>query len=106
MAATTSTIGTVNSINASFGAASKTEFDAGSLTYDQTVVDLGLTRPFEVGLVAPLNVALGLEYRHEAFEIGAGEPASYSLGPDTSKAGVSQGFPGFRPLQRGGRQPP
>jgi len=88
---------TVNSINASFGAASKTEFDAGSLTYDQTIVDLGLTRPFEVGLVAPLNVALGLEYRHEAFEIGAGEPASYSLGPDTTKAGVSQGFPGFRP---------
>ncbi|MGH6911757.1 MAG: TonB-dependent receptor plug domain-containing protein, partial [Phenylobacterium sp.] len=47
---------TVNSINASFGAASKREFDAGSLSYDQTIVDLGLTRPFEVGLVAPLNV--------------------------------------------------
>jgi iron complex outermembrane receptor protein len=88
---------TVNSINASFGAASKTEFDAGSLSYDQTIVDLGLTRPFEVGLVAPLNVALGLEYRHEAFKIGAGEPDSYSLGPDTTKAGVAQGFPGFRP---------
>src|SRR5262249_42749419 len=30
-------------------------------------------------------------------QITAGEPASYTLGPDTTKAGVSQGFPGFRP---------
>ena len=88
---------TANSINASFGAASQRDFDAGSLTYDQTIVDLLVSRPFEVGLAAPLNVALGAEYRRETFEIGAGEPASYSLGPDTSKAGVSQGFPGFRP---------
>jgi iron complex outermembrane receptor protein len=88
---------TVNTINASFGAASKREFDSGSLTYDQTVVDLLASRPFEVGLVAPLNVALGLEYRRESFQIGAGEPQSYTLGPDTTKAGVSQGFPGFRP---------
>jgi iron complex outermembrane receptor protein len=88
---------TVNSINASFGAASQHDFYAGKLEYDQAIVDLLASRPFEVGLVAPLNVALGLEYRREAFQIGAGEPASYTLGPVTTKAGVSQGFPGFRP---------
>ncbi|HEY8571182.1 TonB-dependent receptor [Phenylobacterium sp.] len=88
---------TVNSVNASFGAASKRDFYAGSLGYGQFLVNLNLSRPFEVGLVKPLNVAVGLEHRREAFEIGAGEPASYTVGPITSAAGVSQGFPGFRP---------
>jgi iron complex outermembrane receptor protein len=88
---------TVNSINASFGANSPRSFYAGNLNYDQLVVNLNFSKPLEFGLVAPTNLAFGLEYRHEGFEIGAGEPASYSLGPDTTKAGVSQGFPGFRP---------
>jgi iron complex outermembrane receptor protein len=88
---------TVNSINASFGAASKRDFYSGSLGYDQWLVNLNFSREFEVGLVKPLNVAGGLEYRREHFDIGAGEPASYTLGPDTTKAGNSQGFPGFRP---------
>lgn len=88
---------TVDSINASFGAASKTDFYAGSLGYDQWLVNLNFSRGFEFGLVEPVNVAAGLEYRRESFEIGAGEPASYSSGPDATKAPVSQGFPGFRP---------
>lgn len=88
---------TVDSINASLGAASQRDFDAGSLAYDQFLVNLNVSRGFDFGLVEPLNVAAGLEYRKESFEIGAGEPASYSLGPDPTKAGVSQGFPGFRP---------
>jgi len=88
---------TVNSINASFGAASQRDFYAGSLEYDQWLVNLNVSRGFDVGLIEPLNVAAGLEYRRESFDIGAGEPASYTLGPDTTKAGVSQGFPGFRP---------
>jgi len=90
---------TIDSINASFGAASKRDFFAGSLGYDQWLVNLNLSRGFEVGLVEPLNIAAGLEFRKESFEIGAGEPASYSFGPITTGgvAGVSQGFPGFRP---------
>jgi iron complex outermembrane receptor protein len=88
---------TVNSINASFGPASQHDFYAGSLEYDQFLVNLNVSRGFDVGLVRPLNVAGGLEYRREGFEIGAGEPASYTLGPDTTKAGVAQGFPGFQP---------
>ena len=87
----------VNSINASYGAASQRTFRAGSLEYAQWIVDLNLSRTFDVGLVEPLNVAGGLEYRDEGFKIGAGEPASYTVGPDPTKAGVSQGFPGFRP---------
>jgi iron complex outermembrane receptor protein len=86
-----------DSINASFGAASKRDFYAGNLNYDQLLVNLNLSRALAIGLVEPANLAFGLEYRREGFEIGAGEAASYSLGPDTTKAGVSQGFPGFRP---------
>lgn len=88
---------TVNSINASFGAASKRDFYAGSLGYDQTLVNLNVSRGFEMGLAEPLNIAAGVEYRRESFEIGAGEPASYSPGPDRTKAPLSQGFGGFRP---------
>lgn len=90
---------TVDSINASFGAASQRDFYAGSLDYGQFLVNLNLSRGFDVGLVEPLNVAIGAEFRREGFRIGAGEPASYTLGPITSggQAGVSQGFPGFRP---------
>jgi iron complex outermembrane receptor protein len=88
---------TVNSINASYGAASKRDFYAGSLGYDQVLVNLNVGRGFDFGLVEPLNVAFGLEYRKESFEIGAGEPQSYSLGPDPTKAPLSQGFGGFRP---------
>jgi len=89
---------TVNSINASFGAASKHDFYSGALEYDQTLVNLNISRAIDVPFfVAPVNVAAGLEYRHEAFQISPGEPASYTLGPDTTKAGNSQGFPGFRP---------
>jgi iron complex outermembrane receptor protein len=88
---------TIDSINASFGAASPHDFRAGELDYDQWLINLNVSRAYDIGLVAPLNVAGGVEYRHEAFAIKAGEPASYTLGPDTTKAGVSQGFPGFRP---------
>ncbi len=88
---------TVNTINSSFGAASQREFDAGSLGYDQWLTTLGVSREFDAGMAKPLNVAAGLEYRRESFEIGAGEPASYTLGPITSGAGLSQGFGGFRP---------
>ena len=87
---------TVNSINASFGAASKRDFYAGSLDYDQLLVTLNFAQGFDFGMAGPLNVGAGVEYRREGFEIGAGEPASFTLGPDATKAGLSQGFGGFR----------
>ncbi len=88
---------TVNSLNASFGAASQREFYAGQLDYDQWLATLAVSRGFDFGLAKPLNVAAGVEYRRESFGIKAGEPASYLLGPITTVAAGSQGFPGFRP---------
>lgn len=91
---------TENSLNATYGAASQTSFDAGDLIYDQIVFGADFSRQFEVGLVEPLNLAVGLEARREGYEIAAGEPASYNRGPlgtNTALAGGAQGFVGFQP---------
>ncbi len=88
-----------NSINASLGAASPTSFDAGGLGYDQFTFAIDAVRPIEAGLYEPLNLAVGVEYRTESFEVRAGEFASYTRGTagTASAAGGSQGFPGFQP---------
>lgn len=74
--------------NASLGAASPTEFDAGGSSYLQNVANLTVSHPFE--LLAGANLALGVEQRHEAYDIRSGEPASFF-------GGGAQGFPGFNP---------
>jgi len=90
--------GVEDSLNTSFGAASQTSFDAGSMEYDQFVFNAGVVRGFEVGnLPEPLNLALGVEARRENYSIEAGEPASYELGPVPGAPAGAQGFPGFQP---------
>jgi len=89
--------GVENSLNTSLGATSQTSFDAGALKYGQTTVNADFVRGFDVdGLASELNVAFGLEYRRETYEIKAGEEASYVQGPFPGAAG-SQVFPGFQP---------
>ena len=90
--------GVDHSLNTSYGAASPTEFDAGSMKYDQLVFNAGIVRGFEVGnLPEPLNLALGVEARRESYSIEAGEPASYDRGPVVGAPAGAQGFPGFQP---------
>jgi iron complex outermembrane receptor protein len=91
-----------NSINASLGTASPTEFDTGGLENRELTVNLDLVRPVEIGFASPLNIAFGAEYRHEEYEVIAGEPASFAQGDSTTpdgrpRAPFSNGFPGFRP---------
>ncbi|HEY0968079.1 MAG TPA: TonB-dependent receptor [Opitutaceae bacterium] len=95
-----------NSNNVTLGAASPTRFYAGKLGFDQWTTNFDLTNGFDIGLRAPLNVALGAEYRWEEYEIGAGEPDSYRDGgvrildgPSAGAQGApgAQVFPGFRP---------
>ena len=46
--------------------------------FDKTF-NIDLSRPFETGLFSsPLNIAIGMEYREEEFEIKTGEPSSYA----------------------------
>jgi iron complex outermembrane receptor protein len=90
--------GAIHTLNATYGAASPTRFDAGSLTYDEFVFNLGLVRGFDWGLAQPVNVAWGAEARRESYQIGAGEPSSYDRGTvaPTLTPGA-QGFPGLQP---------
>ena len=91
---------TEDSLNATYGAASPTSFDSGSLIYDQLVFGADFTRQFEVGLSGPLNFAWGLEARREGYKIEAGQPESWNRGPlgsNTALAGGAQGFVGFQP---------
>ncbi|WP_426209483.1 TonB-dependent receptor plug domain-containing protein [Massilia sp. TWP1-3-3] len=92
-----------NTLNRSIGPTSKTEFDAGGFSYDQTVFNLTGVRALTMaGLASPLNVALGMEARREGYALFAGEPDSYRQGGALlANGGVSapgaQVFPGFQP---------
>lgn len=80
-----------NTINASLGPNTPTSFRPG--TYTQTDnnfnIDLNYSLPVE-GFASDLNIAGGFEYREEEFDIQAGDPASFQIGP---LAAASSAFP-------------
>ncbi|MDP3740571.1 MAG: TonB-dependent receptor, partial [Hyphomonadaceae bacterium] len=69
-----------DTLNRSIGPTSKTAFDAGGFEYNQVVFNFSGVRQYEMGLASPLNVATGVEWRKERYEIFAGEPDSYRNG--------------------------
>ncbi|MES3033869.1 MAG: TonB-dependent receptor [Gemmatimonadota bacterium] len=96
-----------NTNNASFGNASKTSFDAGTLIFSQATSNLDLFREVKAGTI-PVRLAAGAEWRKDQFQITQGEPGSWQDGgvrvldpngvPTTRIAAAgSQVFPGFRP---------
>jgi iron complex outermembrane receptor protein len=84
-----------DTVNYSLGAASPTSFYAGELTSKQSLANLDVACEIPVSFMSgPLTVALGLEARHESYEIGAGEAGSYF-------GSGAQGYSGFRPENAG-----
>ncbi|HBM66264.1 MAG TPA: TonB-dependent receptor, partial [Pseudomonas sp.] len=71
-----------NSLNASLGPASPTRFKTGDFSFEQTVANLDLGRVFVRGNDSH-SLGFGIEGRHERYETGAGDPASYAAGPYT-----------------------
>lgn len=102
-----------NTVNPSLGPLSPTSFNAGKVTQRETQFHADFVYPLEIGLADPLNVAFGAEYRREAFEITAGEVASWEAGPfarvldpDNGNQPIglavgSSGFPGYAPSSAG-----
>ena len=93
-----------DSINASLGSASPTNFNIGTLT--QTEMNLNADFVYEANLdflANPMTFAFGAETRKEEYEIGHGEYASYAVGPLAEEGfpSGSNGFPGFSPDQSG-----
>ncbi|WP_226662815.1 TonB-dependent receptor plug domain-containing protein [Microbulbifer aggregans] len=86
-----------DSINPSLGVLSPTSFNPGTLTQEETSVNADFVQPVNIaGLVSPLNVAFGMEWREETYKIGAGDTASIAVGPTAAQFGVgSDGFQGF-----------
>ncbi|WP_416308618.1 TonB-dependent receptor plug domain-containing protein [Neptunicella sp. SCSIO 80796] len=100
-----------NTVNPSLGPDTPTEFSPGQYNQIEKNLNLDLSYPLAVdGLAEPVNIAGGLEWRRETFEIQPGDPASYEVGllaydPATGTSqgfGIgSNGFPGFKPEDAG-----
>jgi iron complex outermembrane receptor protein len=87
------------SINPSLGGLSPTSFRPGTLTQDETGVNLDFVKTFTG---SPLNVAFGAEWRDETYKVGAGDLPSIEAGPTAAVFGVgSDGFQGF-PVESAG----
>jgi len=85
------------------GIPNQTSFFAGRLERSEAIAQLNLAKAVNLGLQAPVNVALGAAFRREEFTITAGERASWingghlaqdSSGPAPAGSSV---FPGFAP---------
>ena len=66
-----------------------TSFHIANYQITQWTNTLDLTRPVDVGLSTPLNVALGGEWRRETYQIRPGDPDSYEDGGAQSEQGLS-----------------
>ena len=92
-----------NSVNPSWGPDSPTSFDVGKYTQTEMNLNLDLSYMVDVGLASDLNVAGGLEWREEEFEITLGDRASWDKGQyagNGAKNG-SNGFSGFNETAAG-----
>lgn len=93
-----------NTVNASLGPRSPTNFRPGDFIQLEKVVNLDLSYPIELDVFAsPVNVAAGVQWHEEQFETVVGELASFEQGPLADQGfGIgSNGFQGFSPNQAG-----
>jgi iron complex outermembrane receptor protein len=86
-----------NTVNASLGPNTPRDFVPGGQEQTETVYNLNFVKSVDAGFASDLNVAFGAEYREEEFDLFAGDPASYALGPLSSQgfSSSSNGFGGF-----------
>ena len=82
-----------DSINPSLGRLTPTTFRPGTLTQEESGVNLDFVKTFAE---SPLNIAFGAELRNETYSIKAGDTSSIVAGPTAAFFGVgSDGFQGF-----------
>ena len=93
-----------DTINASLGPDTPTQFELGSYTQTEQTANLDLTYEMDVAAFdSPLHTAVGAEWRREQFEITAGEPKSWQAGPFARDGfGIgANGFSGFSDVVAG-----
>ena len=88
-----------NTVNASLGPATPTDFDPG--VYRQQ--DLAFNLDLSYLANERVHVAGGAEWREETFKIGLGQNESWEIGPYAPQgfSAGSNGFPGFSPIAAG-----
>ena len=88
-----------NTVNASLGPDTPTDFDPGDYIQTDYNLNFDLTYP----LSDMLFFALGTEYRNEGFEVVEGQRESYQIGPLASQgfSAASNGFSGFSQIAAG-----
>ncbi|MDU0355178.1 TonB-dependent receptor [Paraglaciecola aquimarina] len=100
-----STYTLVDTVNPSLGANQPDDnsFQAGSYIQLEKAFNADLTKGVDLGFYEPVNVAAGLEWRQESFEIVSGEQASWQQGPLATQGFSvgSHGFAGFSPEAQG-----
>ena len=86
-----------DTVNASLGPNSPTEFDLGSQSQEELLVNADFSIGVDMGLASPLNIAFGAQYHDEEFSIGAGQRESWAAGEfaDQGFSIGSNGFQGF-----------
>jgi iron complex outermembrane receptor protein len=88
-----------NTVNASLGPDTPTAFDPGLYAQDE----LNFNFDVSYAINDTTNLAGGLEWRDEEFEIGLGQRESWEIGPLAAQgfSAASNGFPGFGPIAAG-----
>ena len=88
-----------DSVNASLGLDTPTDFRPGFYRQQDTNANLDVVRSYG----SRLQVAGGLEWRNEGFTIGLGDTESWQIGPYAPQgfSAGSNGFPGFSPIAAG-----
>lgn len=86
-----------NTVNASLGPRTPRDFVPGGQEQTEKIYNLNFVKTADVGMASDLNIGFGAEYRKEEFDLFAGDPASYALGPLASQgfSSSSNGFGGF-----------
>jgi iron complex outermembrane receptor protein len=72
--------GSENSLNASLGPSSPTEFETFTSAFTQWTNNFDVTRELEIGFAKPLTLAMGLEHRWESFKTVPKDEAAYANG--------------------------
>ncbi|MBF7073084.1 TonB-dependent receptor [Glaciecola sp. MH2013] len=92
-----------NTLNSSLGPDTPRDFAPGKYIQLEKSFNFDMVKQFDWDLYDVVNVAGGLEWREESFEVIAGDEASFTNGPlfDQGFSVGSNGFPGFKPSDQG-----